>query len=87
MNEPQPIDPNAKKPRPTLAELAASAAQAGGEDPWACPNCGCRDWRVVNSHERNGLRKRQRVCRHCGQPIRTLEIPVPDGYKIKIEPE
>ncbi len=65
----------------TLAEMAAMSASTDG---WQCPQCGCKDWRVVNSHERNGVRKRQRVCRNCEYDLPTIEFPVPQGYRIEI---
>lgn len=63
------------KKRYTLKELALRAA---GKDAWACRICGCRDWRVVNSHLREAGRVRQRVCRHCGEPLHTIEVPIDD---------
>lgn len=58
--------------RPTARELAA---QSRGSDPWACPRCGCKDWRVVNSYMSGDARRRQRVCRHCHQVLITYEMP------------
>ena len=72
------------KPRKSLGQLAADAVRADGTDPWACPRCGCKDWRVVGTYERNGKRRRQRVCRHCNQAIRTFEVPVPPGYDVVV---
>lgn len=70
------------KPRKTLEQLAA----AGNPDPWACPRCGCKGpHRVANSYEVGGQRKRRRICRNCGQGlIRTVEVPVPDGCRLKV---
>lgn len=73
-----------KGERPTLADLAAKSREA---NPWACPSCGCCDWRVVNSHAYAGPRKRQRECRNCKAPLRTLELPVPDGFSLQVVPE
>jgi hypothetical protein len=64
-----------ERKRWTLRELAALAR---GTDGWTCRTCGCRDWRIVNSHHRSNGRVRQRVCRHCGEVIATLEIPITD---------
>ena len=46
-------------------------------DPWACRQCGCRDWKVVSTYTvASGNRHRRRVCRHCGQTLlRTKEVP------------
>ena len=68
----------------TLQQLQREAAAAAGSDLWACPRCGCRDWRVVNSHEYGGPRRRQRECRNCGYDLPTLEVPIPDGHTIKV---
>ena len=61
-----------KKPK-SLQEMADEAKP----DPWACPRCGCRDWRVESSYVvASGNRRRRRVCRHCGQSLlRTEERP------------
>lgn len=49
--------------RPSLAQLAAQS----NSDPWACPRCGCRDWRVANTYEckTDASIHRRRICRHC----------------------
>lgn len=63
----------AEKVRPTAQELQAKAT----ENPWACRSCGCCDWRVVRSQFEEGVgRKRERICRHCGEPMATIEVPV-----------
>ena len=61
-----------KQPK-SLQEFADDAEA----DPWACPRCGCRDWRVESSYiVKNGNRRRRRICRHCGQSLlRTEEKP------------
>jgi hypothetical protein len=65
--------------RPSLGQLAAMAAAGNA---WACPRCGCCDWRVASSYLRaDGIRRRQRVCRNCGHALPTYETPV------KPEPE
>lgn len=64
------------------------AAEAAGTDPWACPRCGCRDSRVIDSRFNGAERVRLRVCRHCNTPLpRTREVPVPDGFKLEIVPD
>lgn len=68
-----------------IRETAAAEA-AEGRDIWACPACGCKDWRIANSHEWGGPRKRQRICRHCGHEMPTQEVPVPEGYTLKAVP-
>lgn len=67
------MDASDPRSRPSLRELAA----ASGNDPWACRACGCTDWRVVRSQLLVGVRRRERVCRHCGHMIITNEAPVP----------
>lgn len=62
----------------TLAQMAAAAAKCEDSDAWACKACGCRDWRVADSRMVGNARKRQRYCRHCGQPMTTLEVPAQD---------
>lgn len=63
--------------RLTMQQMAALAVRAEGRDPWACPKCGCKDWRVVSSFQRaNGDRRRLRVCRHCGFELPTIEAPL-----------
>ena len=71
--------------RPTAAELQAMSS---GKNPWACPRCGCAGpHRVVNSYEVGGERKRRRFCRNCKQLIRTVEVPVPEGFEVRVVPE
>lgn len=72
------------KPRKSLQQLTAEAEETDGADPWACPRCGCKDWRVVGTYERNGKRRRQRVCRNCKQTMRTYEVPVPVGCDVVV---
>lgn len=61
--------------RPTLGELAA---QSQGSDGWACPRCGCCDWRVEDSYFVSGRqeRRRRRFCRNCKQVLHTREVPI-----------
>jgi hypothetical protein len=66
--------------RPSASELAA---QSNGADPWACPRCGCADWRVVNTYLIDGKRRRQRACRNCHTPLITYEVPCPNGHSIE----
>lgn len=75
------------KPRKSLRQLALEAAQVDGVDLWACPRCGCKDWRVRKTwHPAGGIR-RSRVCRHCGQgTMLTTEVPVPDGHRVVVVP-
>lgn len=73
--------------RQSLSQLAAESIQSEGADPWACPKCGCCDWRVVNTYLRDGKRRRQRACRHCHTPMITLEVPVPKGSRVEIVPD
>lgn len=41
-----------------------------------CPNCGCRDGRVVGRGTRWGRPFTKRVCRHCGK---LYTVQMPDG--------
>lgn len=67
---------------------AEYAAEASGGDPWACPRCGCKDTRVIDSRFNGVERRRMRVCRHCSTPIPiTLEVPVPDGFRLELVPD
>ncbi len=63
---------DAKGPK-SLQEFADEATP----NPWACPRCGCCDWRVESSYVvASGDRHRRRICRHCGQALlRTKEVP------------
>lgn len=72
------------KPRKSLQQLATEAAQVDGADPWACPRCGCKDWRTVDSRFRNGCVSRKRACRHCSTPMSTQELPCPDGFQLMV---
>jgi len=54
--------------RPTAATLAAKAG-IGLE----CRKCGCRDWRVYYTRQKEGKIMRRRTCRHCGRFITTYE--------------
>jgi hypothetical protein len=52
--------------RPTMQELFDRASLQDGRR--VCRRCGCADFRVVSTwHLKNGVIRRQRVCRHCGQ--------------------
>ena len=39
-----------------------------------CPKCGCRDFRTVKTVRLSGQVRRRRVCRYCGQAVRTKEV-------------
>ncbi len=62
---------------------------------WACPKCGIDLRGEMNSKVdstrhavKSGNTVRRRICRGCGQSfVRTEEVAVPSGYKIKIVPE
>jgi len=53
------------------------------EDGIECPDCGCRMSYVQNTYKtevrwRGRTRthvRRRRICRHCGLPFRTVEVP------------
>lgn len=64
-------------PRKTLEQMRIEAIAEGGIRPWKCTSCGCTDFRVTNTKvTASGNRVRLRKCRHCGEPMSTLEVPV-----------
>jgi hypothetical protein len=88
--EVQPVrrSPIAKSLSQLQREAREQQAAEAEADPWACRSCGCRDWRVADSRLRGtGPRRRERICRHCGEPLPTQELPVPDGFKLVVVPE
>lgn len=62
-------DPPARKPRKTLAEMAAGDGDRG----LICYQCGCRDFRVKETRKQDGYILRVRACRHCGTAKQTTE--------------
>lgn len=74
-------------PNPKSMNEMKAEARSGG-NPWACPRCGCLGpHRVESTYDAGGERRRRRICRNCGQGlIRTSEVPVPDGHKLKVVP-
>lgn len=40
-----------------------------------CGKCGCHHFEVANTMTRGGEIRRRRLCRHCGRPLQTREIP------------
>jgi len=76
-----------RQKKKTLQQMAIDANT--GEDgrlSIACPQCGCCDSRVTNTWNSGGSRKRLRRCRNCGTPITTFELPIPDGYEVRVVP-
>ncbi len=74
--------------RPPPHERPTARQLANGTDPWACRMCGSRATEVVDSRQQGtGPRKRLRRCLHCKEPSTTQEIPVPEGFTIKVVPE
>lgn len=80
-----------------VVKSAAEWAAEAGSDPWKCPQCGCLDWRIVDSRyvtddpRFSGYAKRRiRICRHCKSILPsghgTLEVAIPDGHKIVVLP-
>jgi hypothetical protein len=52
--------------------------QSAGEG-LVCKDCGCRDFRVVNSYPfQGGQKPRRRQCRHCGRIVNTREVIIDD---------
>lgn len=78
--------------RPTAQQLASGSTGGG----YACPRCGCKDWRGEDNsfvektrHPANSSQTvRRKICRHCGQSaFRTIEAVVPEGMKLQVVPE
>lgn len=73
------------KQRKTLEQMAAEARS----NPWACPRCGCMDWRTVDSYfcVTTSMRHRRQRCRHCSYTRMTWESATPpsdDGEPEKL---
>lgn len=58
-------------PKPTPADATRGLA---------CPRCGCRDLRVIRPYDAPGVRRRRRVCRHCGRVVFTVETLAPSSH-------
>jgi hypothetical protein len=57
--------------RPSAGEVAYG--KGTGIPP--CPECGCRDFRVINTwYNADGTIRRLRKCRHCGRPFHSSEV-------------
>lgn len=78
-------DETRPKARRSLQQMRSDALAEEGKNAWGCPSCGCLDFRVTNTWYSGANKKRLRICRNCGTPITTCEIPVPDGYLIQIK--
>lgn len=77
-----------QRPKKSLAQMALEAnTSEDGKLAIVCSQCGCRDSRVTNTWTSGGSRKRLRRCRNCGNPITTLEIPLPDGFDVQVVPK
>lgn len=68
--------PYMKRPRKTLAQMAAEAQKESTGGKIVCPDCGCQDFRTTNTKVVEGFRKRLRICRHCGRPVDTIEFAI-----------
>lgn len=77
--------------RKSLSQMAAEAG--GGVSGYACPRCGCKDWRgedgsfVESTRHPKGEQysRRKRICRNCGQAsFTTFEVIVPEGHKLSV---
>jgi len=69
MNKSQPNKP--LRPLSQFGTVAGDAQKA--PVGIACPNCGCRHWRVSDTDPLSGKIRRYRVCRHCGHRKITFE--------------
>lgn len=73
------------KPKKTLAQMQREAVEGEGG---GCRMCGCKMTEVADSRPLGfASAKRQRRCRNCKEPVTTVEVPVPEGFKIKVVPE
>lgn len=81
-DEEEPTQPKARK---SLQQMRIDAMANEGQNAWACPTCGCRDFRVTNVWYSGGNKKRLRKCRNCDEPITTCELPVPDGFALQVK--
>lgn len=60
-----------RTPEEKLAALMGTNDFEGGI---SCPDCGCRDLRVLETrHPAPGQVHRRRQCRHCGKRMTTVE--------------
>lgn len=71
------------KPRKMLSQMKAE----GEADPWACPKCGCRDYRVLNTYYVDGHPRRRRCCRNCRKVVHTDEVMCPPGFRVVVLPQ
>lgn len=74
-----------RKPRRTLAEMQNEALLGEGDGGLKCPQCQCRDFRVSNTWKQGKYIKRLRKCRHCGYPVNTCELEIPDGHELEVK--
>lgn len=72
------------KQRRSLQRMQADAMINEGKSAWACPTCGCLDWRVSNVWFSGSNKKRLRKCRNCDTPATSCEVLIPDGFKLEI---
>jgi len=80
-NDPPETRPEAARTRkspetkPQRPRGSLRLSQLAGRDPegLACPNCGCRDLRIVALTGLRGGCQRVRRCRNCGRELHTRE--------------
>jgi Zn ribbon nucleic-acid-binding protein len=62
--------------RKTLREMISETQKQDMGSGMKCPNCHCRDTRVIKTrHNVDGTEtSRRRVCRNCGHRLTTVEI-------------
>lgn len=56
-----------------LAALEGAVMRSDGCAGIACPKCGCRDFRVIETSRIKDAMTRRRSCRRCGRRITTRE--------------
>jgi len=61
------------KPPKSLREMADDTAKSEGRAGIRCRKCGCADVRVWYTRPGDGVVKRMRMCRNCGEKFPTHE--------------
>jgi len=54
-------------------KIKLSELQKKAWDGPRCRKCGCRDFRTTYTRHKEFGTVRKKICRHCGEPIRTVE--------------
>ncbi len=54
-------------------EVLAAMQGHKSDEGLSCRECGCRDFRVIETRQENGYIRRRRECRHCAARATTRE--------------